>query len=155
MATNKAQAQQEKKDAQKGLDSANQKANQAQQQKNAAQAEVEDLKTELTGLLSDITLLEEDIKYKDSQIQQAQSDYDDALVREKEQYEAMKKRIRYMYEKGVSRWYSPGSAAAPYIRSAFPPSRLYHSEAVPYKRQPPFWSADILPASSGHNHKYH
>ena len=100
MATNKAQAQQEKKDAQKGLDSANQKANQAQQQKNAAQAEVEDLKTELTGLLSDITLLEEDIKYKDSQIQQAQSDYDDALVREKEQYEAMKKRIRYMYEKG-------------------------------------------------------
>ena len=73
---------------------------QAQQQKNAAQAEVEDLKTELTGLLSDITLLEEDIKYKDSQIQQAQSDYDDALVREKEQYEAMKKRIRYMYEKG-------------------------------------------------------
>ena len=100
MATNKAQAQQEKKDAQKGLDSANQKANQAQQQKNATQAEVEDLKTELTGLLSDITLLEEDIKYKDSQIQQAQSDYDDALVREKEQYEAMKKRIRYMYEKG-------------------------------------------------------
>ena len=100
MATNKAQAQQEKKDAQKGLDSANQKADQAQQQKNAAQAEVEDLKTELTGLLSDITLLEEDIKYKDSQIQQAQSDYDDALVREKEQYEAMKKRIRYMYEKG-------------------------------------------------------
>ena len=54
-----------------------------------------------------------------------------------------------------SRWYSPGSAAAPYIRSAFPPSRLYHSEAAPYKRQPPFWSADILPASSGHNHKYH
>ena len=100
MATNKAQAQQEKKDAQKGLDSANQKADKAQQQKNAAQAEVEDLKTELTGLLSDITLLEEDIKYKDSQIQQAQSDYDDALVREKEQYEAMKKRIRYMYEKG-------------------------------------------------------
>ena len=100
MATNKAQAQQEKKDAQKGLDSANQKADQAQQKKNAAQAEVEDLKTELTGLLSDITLLEEDIKYKDSQIQQAQSDYDDALVREKEQYEAMKKRIRYMYEKG-------------------------------------------------------
>ena len=43
MATNKAQAQQEKKDAQKGLDSANQKADQAQQKKNAAQAEVEDL----------------------------------------------------------------------------------------------------------------
>lgn len=77
------------------MDSANQKANQAQQQKNAAQAEVEDLKTELTGLLSDITLLEEDIKYKDSQIQQAQSDYNDALVREKEQYEAMKKRSEY------------------------------------------------------------
>ena len=31
MATNKAQAQQEKKDAQKGLDSASQKADQAQQ----------------------------------------------------------------------------------------------------------------------------
>ena len=104
MATNTAQAEKEKKEAQDKLDEANQKANQAKQQKGAAENVVEELQSELTMLISEISLLETDIEYKDEQIKQAQKDYDAAKVKEEEQYQAMKKRIRYMYEKGDTQY---------------------------------------------------
>lgn len=99
-ATSTSQMEKEKRDAQKKLDEANQKAKDAEAQRNAAQAQVSSLNDELTEILSEIALLEADIADKELQIQQAQKDYDEAKATEEKQYEAMKKRIKYMYEKG-------------------------------------------------------
>lgn len=93
-------AEREKKEAQRGLDEANQKAEEAREKMNSAQSEVAALSDDLAALIADITLLEADIEYKNEQIRQAQSEYDAAKTREEEQYESMKKRIKYMYEKG-------------------------------------------------------
>lgn len=99
-ATSVSQAEKEKREAQKKLDEANRKANAAQQQIDSAESEVVSLNSELSALIADISLLEADIEYKNEQIHQAQGEYDAAKVREEEQYDAMKKRIKYMYERG-------------------------------------------------------
>lgn len=93
-------AEKEKREAQRGLDEANQKAEEAREKINSAQSEVAALSDDLAALIADISLLEADIEYKNEQIHQAQNEYDAAKTREEEQYEAMKKRIKYMYEKG-------------------------------------------------------
>lgn len=100
MAANTSQMEKEKREAQQKLDEANQKAKEAEAQRNAAQAQVSSLNDELTEILSEIVLLEADIADKELQIEQAQKDYDEAKATEERQYEAMKKRIKYMYEKG-------------------------------------------------------
>ena len=98
------QARKEKQEAESKRDQANQKAQEAQQQINRAESEVSSLSNELAELIADITLLEADIEYKNEQIHQAQGEYDAAKVREEDQYEAMKKRIKYMYEKGETEY---------------------------------------------------
>ncbi len=98
MATSK--AEREKKEAEQGLDEANRKADEAQQKINNTQSEVAALSNDLAALIADISLLEADIEYKNEQIRGAQSEYDQAKTREENQYDAMKKRIKYMYERG-------------------------------------------------------
>lgn len=100
LATSKAKIEKERDEAQQGLNKANAAAQEAEANKDAAQEAVEGLNAELTDLLSEIALLEADMDAKDVEIAQAQADYDAAKVREREQYESMKKRIKYMYEKG-------------------------------------------------------
>ncbi len=99
-ATSKQEAEKEKQEAQEKLNAANRDARQAEANRNAAEGEVTSLSDELTVLLAEISLLESDLEAKEGQIQQAQADYDAAKLREEQQYEDMKKRIRYMYEKG-------------------------------------------------------
>lgn len=93
-------AEKEKKEAQQNLDEANKKAQEAEANKNAAQSQVNQLNNELTALLTDIQILESDIDAKEEEIAQAEIDYAEAKKQEEEQYEAMKKRIQYMYEQG-------------------------------------------------------
>ncbi len=100
LATSRQQIEQERNEAQQGLDEANEEAREAEQNRNAAQGAVDDLTEQLTDLIAEITLLEEDIAAKEVQIEQAQADFDAAKAKEQDQYEDMKKRIRYMYEKG-------------------------------------------------------
>lgn len=64
------------------------------------QSEVNSLQEELTQILSKINGLEEDLVKKGEEIIQATDDLAAAEVREREQYEAMKLRIKYMYEEG-------------------------------------------------------
>lgn len=104
MATNTAQMEREREAAQEQLDAANEKAEAAEEQKDAAEAVVNELQSELTMLIAEIALLESDIEYKEEQIKQAQKDYDAAKKKEEEQYQAMKKRIKYMYEKGETEY---------------------------------------------------
>ncbi len=62
--------------------------------------EIEELDAEIVGLLTDINLIEEAIKNKEEEIEVTQADYDAAVAVKDEQYESMKIRIKFMYEKG-------------------------------------------------------
>lgn len=103
-ATSASQAAKEKKEAEKKLNDANKKASEVQQKINSTQSEVTTLSSELSELIAEITLLEKDIEYKNEQIHEAQGEYDAAKTREESQYEAMKKRIKYMYERGETEY---------------------------------------------------
>lgn len=62
--------------------------------------EIEALDEEMVSLLTDINLIEEAISDKEEDIAQTQIEYDAAVAEKDEQYESMKIRIRFMYEKG-------------------------------------------------------
>ncbi|MDD6812740.1 MAG: NlpC/P60 family protein [Lachnospiraceae bacterium] len=62
--------------------------------------EIEELDAEMVSLLTDINLIEEAIADKEEEIAQTQVDYDAAVATKDEQYESMKVRIKFMYEKG-------------------------------------------------------
>ena len=63
-------------------------------------AEIEGLDTEMVGLLTDISIIEQSIQDKREEIAQTEEALKEAIQVQDEQYEAMKIRIRYMYEKG-------------------------------------------------------
>lgn len=71
-------------------------------QKAAAESEADALQQELVSLLDKMGQLEEDLILKGEEIQQAEEDLTDAKEQEEEQYEAMKLRIKYMYEEGMT-----------------------------------------------------
>lgn len=62
--------------------------------------EIEELDSEMVALLTDINLIEEAIADKEADIAQTQIEYDAAVADKEEQYESMKIRIQFMYEKG-------------------------------------------------------
>lgn len=63
-------------------------------------AEIEELDAEMVSLITDINLIEEEIGKKEEEIVKTQAEYDAAVVTKDEQYESMKIRIKFMYEKG-------------------------------------------------------
>ena len=71
-----------------------------QNSKNAAQSEVNSLQSELQTLIEKMSKLEDDLVSTGQQITQAQDDLTVAKEKEHQQYEDMKKRIKYMYEEG-------------------------------------------------------
>ncbi len=62
--------------------------------------EIEELDSEMVALLTDINLIKEAIEDKEEDIAQTQIEYDAAVAVKDEQYESMKIRIQFMYEKG-------------------------------------------------------
>lgn len=68
--------------------------------KASAQSEVNSLQSQLQSIVNKITQLEADLTTTGEQIIQAQSDLEQAQEDEKNQYAAMKLRIKYMYEAG-------------------------------------------------------
>ena len=73
-----------------------------QQQKDEAQSQVNSLQSQLTEVLGKINDLETKLISKGEEITQATEDLAAAEEKEKEQYEAMKLRIKYMYEQGTN-----------------------------------------------------
>lgn len=71
-------------------------------QKAAAENEASALQQELVELLDKMGKLEEDLITKGEEIIQAEEDLEDARRLEETQYEAMKLRIKYMYEEGTT-----------------------------------------------------
>lgn len=86
-----------------------------EQKKDAAQSEVNSLQSQLSGLMSKMTELQNQLITKGEEITQAEKDLADAQEHEKQQYEDMKLRIKYMYEEGdgsaMERIFSSGSIA--------------------------------------------
>lgn len=62
--------------------------------------EISELDAEMVALLTDINLIQEAIKDKEEDIADTQAAYDAAVAEQDRQYESMKIRIRFMYEKG-------------------------------------------------------
>nr|WP_294495319.1 C40 family peptidase [uncultured Mediterraneibacter sp.] len=69
-------------------------------QKESAQGELSSLQSELNTLLGKIDDLEEQLIAKGEEITQAEKDLEAAEEKRQEQYDAMKLRIKYMYEAG-------------------------------------------------------
>lgn len=68
--------------------------------KKAVENEVGSLQNQLKEMISKINQLEEDLIAKGEEITQAQEDLTEAEAIEKQQYEDMKLRIKFMYEEG-------------------------------------------------------
>ena len=68
--------------------------------KAAKESEVSSLQDQLTDIMSKLGDLEESLIEKGEEITKAEEDLKEAQEKEQEQYEAMKKRIKFMYEEG-------------------------------------------------------
>lgn len=95
-----AELKQQLAQTQSQLNAINGQASGLEGQKDAVEEEIDELDGTLIELMSSISLLEEEIDEKKKQIGQAQKDLDAATAKEEKQYESMKKRIKFMYEKG-------------------------------------------------------
>lgn len=82
------------------LDSLQDEQNNLEEQKGSAQSELNSLQAELETLLSKISELENQLISKGQEITQAEKDLDAAEEKRQEQYDAMKLRIKYIYESG-------------------------------------------------------
>lgn len=82
------------------LDNLQDEQNNLKEQKSSAQSELNSLQSELETLLTKISDLEEQLISKGQEITQAQKDLDAAEEKRQEQYDAMKLRIKYIYESG-------------------------------------------------------
>lgn len=69
-------------------------------EKAAAQSEAASLRSQLTEVVTQINQIEVDLTEKGEQIIQTTADLEEAEATEKQQYEDMKLRIKYMYEQG-------------------------------------------------------
>lgn len=90
----------EKDAVQKELNSIQSDITEIEGNKEAVAEEIEELDSRLVELLSTVEVLKQDIKNKEAEIDKAQDAYEEAKADEETQYEAMKLRIRFMYEKG-------------------------------------------------------
>ena len=75
-------------------------ANAIKDKQEQAQAEVDSLKDQIASVVTEINTLEEKLIAKGEEISAATEELAEAEELEKEQYQAMKLRIKYMYEAG-------------------------------------------------------
>lgn len=98
------QEQQQKKQEQQNTQS---KYNEVQgilgdleEEQDALQSEIDELDAQLVEIIASVSLMEEQLTQTEQQIEQAQEDYDAAKAQEEEQYQEMKRRVKFLYEKG-------------------------------------------------------
>ena len=99
-ATTISDLQQDIKKNQSQLDKAKDKISDAQDAQEGVEEEIADLDTEIVSILTDINLIEDAIEDKEEEIAATQVGYEAAVAEKDEQYESMKIRIQFMYEKG-------------------------------------------------------
>ena len=101
-ATTISDAKNAKKKTESNLNEVNSQIDSLEGQKAALANEVEEMDSQLVDILTSISICQEEIATKEKEIEQAKEDLAEAIVREEEQDEAMKKRIKFMYEQGDS-----------------------------------------------------
>ena len=101
-ATRKSQAQDAKKAAESNLNTVNNNINSISNKQQQLQKEINALDAELVSLLVDMNILSDELDQQEVKIKQANEDLSAAKKEERDQYERMKKRIQYMYERGDS-----------------------------------------------------
>ena len=90
----------EKANTQKALDAANAQANALANEKDELDEEIDELDSQLVEVMASISMVEDEIEDIKGQIEIAEADLAAAIAEEEAQYEAMKARIKFMYEKG-------------------------------------------------------
>lgn len=99
-ATSISELKQKQQETQAQLDAITGSLTDLEDEKSGVDAEIGDMNAQIMEILASIDMMEEDIAAKEEEIAQAEVEYQEAVEDEQTQYEAMKKRIRFMYEKG-------------------------------------------------------
>lgn len=102
LADKKTDAQNKKKEAEENLNKKNDEIDEIEQQQQQLQSEINQLDSELGQVMIDLSTLEEDLAVKEDELAQTKENLEQAKIDEQNQYEAMKKRIQFMYENGDS-----------------------------------------------------
>lgn len=89
-----------KKEEQSKLNEATRKADAISDDMDEVEGEMEEVDEALVENIATIELIEDDIAAKEIEIEETTKEYEEAKKTEEDQYEAMKLRIKYMYEKG-------------------------------------------------------
>ncbi len=90
----------QKEESQSGLNNANANISDIQSEQAEINEGLKAANEELVGLLASIDLIQADIADTEEKIVETQKEYDEAKLQEETLYDAMKLRIKYMYEKG-------------------------------------------------------
>lgn len=98
--TRKEQLQQDKAQAQSQLAAQESKIDSLESQKAILAAEINQLDADLVNIMIEIGILEGELVDKETQIEETKAELEIAEANKQKQYEAMKKRIQYLYEKG-------------------------------------------------------
>ncbi len=99
-ATKKDDLKQQNEEDQDKLDDIDDRVNELAEEQEGVDAQIQTLSDEISELMASISLLEEEIEAKKAQIEQAKIDLAKAQEIEQQQYEAMKVRVKAMYESG-------------------------------------------------------
>lgn len=103
-AATKAEIKKQQAATQAKLDEAKSEVAELSEEAKAAQEEEARLNEQLVSLLASIDILEEEMKQQQIKIDEAQVEYEEAQAEVEKQYEAMKRRVRFMYEQGEKQY---------------------------------------------------
>lgn len=98
-ATSINEVQQEQTETKNRLNEINKSITAIEKKQNEIKAELGNLNAELVDTILTLELLEADLERKQQEIDEAQAEYERVKKLEEDQYQAMKYRIRFMYEK--------------------------------------------------------
>ena len=83
-----------------GLQEKREQLSDLEKEKAAAEQEKENLSQELEEIVADMAEIKEKIEAKEAELEKKEEELIQAQIDENDQYESMKKRIKYMYENG-------------------------------------------------------
>lgn len=95
-------AQNKRDEAQNELNEVKNNISNIEKEQQELQEEIDALDAELVAVIMNLGILESDLDTAEAELIQVQADLEKAKLDEEEQYQAMKMRIRFMYERGDS-----------------------------------------------------
>lgn len=99
-ATTADEVRQEQERTEEELNQVGERIDNIETQKEIVAGELTQLDTQLVEILTSISICEDEIAAKEDEIDLVKIELEEAIQREEQQYEDMKARIRFMYEKG-------------------------------------------------------